>query len=383
MIYADHAATAPLDPAARAAMEPYLAQEFGNPSALYRHGLAARRAVELARQRIAACLGCAPEEIYFTSGGSEGNSWAVWHAARAALSGQGGGVLAVSAIEHHSLLRACDSMKAIGCRTRLLRPDGRGVISPEEAERALAHHPALLSVQYANNEVGAVQPIRAIAALCRAHGVLFHTDAVQAVGHIPLSLEGVDLLSASAHKFGGPKGVGFLYARRGDRPAPLISGGGQERGARGGTEPVYAIVGMAAALEAACKRREALAGQLRRMEAEFRAVLRAGCPQAVFRGPDGAGEKLPGLISVTLPGVRAEGMVYRMDLAGVCLSAGAACDQRGRREPSHVLTALGLTPEEAECTLRLSFGPANAPEDGAETARRLLAALADTRGLAG
>ena len=375
MIYADHAATTPLDPAARAAMEPYLAEQFGNPSSLYRLGLAGRRAVELARRSIAQCLGCMPEEIYFTSGGSESNTWAVWHAARAALTGTNrGGVLAVSAIEHHSLLRACRSMEPLGCRTVLLRPDGQGILPLEEVERALDRRPALLSVQYANNEVGAIQPIREIAARCRARGVLFHTDAVQAVGHIPLSLAQVDLLSASAHKFGGPKGVGFLYARHGLRPAPLICGGGQEQGVRGGTEPVCAIVGMAAALEAACARREELAARLRRMEEEFRAVLRAGCPEAVFRGPEGA-EKLPGLISVTLPGVRAEGMVYRMDMAGVCLSAGAACDQRGRREPSHVLTALGLPPEEAESTLRISFGPSNRSEDGAETARLLLSAL--------
>ncbi len=376
MIYADHAATAPLDPAARAAMEPWLgdaALGFGNPSGQYRLGRESRRAVEMARREIAGILCCAPEEVYFTSGGSEANTWAVWHAARDALA-RGGGRLMTTAVEHHSLLRACRSMAALGLETVTLRPGADGVLGMETVRRALAQRPALLSVQYANNEVGAVQPIREIAALCREHGVLFHTDAVQAMGHIPVMLENVDLLSASAHKFGGPKGVGFLYARRGLRPAPLICGGGQEDGVRGGTEPVYAIAGMAAALTQAEGRREAMAARLRRMEADFCSVLLAGCPEAGIHGP-ASEQKLPGLLSVTLPGVPAEGMVYRMDMAGVCLSAGAACDQRGRREPSHVLLALGLSAGEANCTLRISFGPSNRPEDGAETARLLLRAL--------
>ncbi len=375
MIYADHAATAPLDSAARAAMEPWLggASGFGNPSSQYRLGWESRRAIELARQEIAGHLGCAPEEIYFTSGGSEANTWAVWHAARDVLA-RGGGLLMTTAIEHHSILRACRSMAALGMETVTLRPGPDGMLTPETVRHALARRPALLSVQYANNEVGSVQPIREIAALCRARGVLFHTDAVQALGHIPVMLENIDLLSASAHKFGGPKGVGFLYARRGLRPAPLICGGGQEDGVRGGTEPVYAIAGMAAALTAAGARREALSVRLRQMETDFCAVLRAGCPGARFHGAP-SGQKLPGLISVTLPDAPAEGMVYRMDMAGVCLSAGAACDQRGRKESSHVLRALGLSAEEANCTLRISFGPSNRPEDGAETARLLLQAL--------
>lgn len=371
MIYADHAATTPLCPAAAAAMEPYLEQTFANPSAQYRTGWKERRAVELARRSIAACLGCQPGEIYFTSGGSEGNSWAVWNGALRALDESR--TLVTTPIEHHSLLRACQGMEALGVRTGLLAVDGTGQVLPQSLTAQLAAHPALVSVQYANNEVGTCQPIRALAEESHRAGTLFHTDAVQAVGHIPVELTDVDLLTASAHKFGGPKGVGFLYARRGVRLKPLIYGGSQEAGVRGGTESVASILGMAAALEWSLGRMEEQAGQLERLARDFRETLSAGFPQAIFRGK--AGQTLPGLVSVTLPGIPAERMVYRMDMAGVCLSAGAACDQTGRREPSHVLTAMGLSAQEAACTIRISFGSQNGAEDGTETARRLLQAL--------
>lgn len=371
MIYADHAATTPLLPAAAAAMEPYLKQNFANPSAQYRMGLEERRAVELARRSIAACLGCQPGEIYFTSGGSEGNSWAVWNGALHAL--RGSRTLVTAPVEHHSLLRACQGMESLGVCTGLLAVDGTGQVLPQSLTAQLAAHPALVSVQYANNEVGTCQPIRALAEESRRTGALFHTDAVQAAGHIPIDLTGIDLLTASAHKFGGPKGVGFLYARRGVKLKPLIYGGGQEAGVRGGTEAAASIVGMAAALEWSLSHMEERGRQLEQLAREFRETLAAGFPQAVFRGK--AGQTLPGLVSVTLPGCLAERMVYRMDMAGVCLSAGAACDQTRRREPSHVLTAMGLSAQEAACTIRISFGSQNGAEDGTETARRLLQAL--------
>ncbi len=367
IIYADHAATAPLRPEALAAMEPYLREKCANPSGQYRSGLDAKRAVETARRAIADCMGRWSEEIYFTSGGSEGNTWVVWNAALS------GGTVLTTSIEHHSVLNACKSMAARGLRWDKLAVDGRGRLDPAAVERRLSESaPALASVQWVNNEVGTVQDMAAVAAVCRARGVPLHSDGVQAAGHIPLDLENVDYLTASAHKFGGPKGVGFLYVRRGARLRPLIYGGKQESGLRGGTENVAGIVGMAAALMAAMGKMDDAGARYCRMAEEFRTALSAGFPGARFNSPlDG----LPGLVSVTIPGRKAEELVCRMDMAGVCVSAGAACDSGGTPEPSHVLTAMGRAPGEAMCTLRLSFGPANADGDGAEAARRLLAVL--------
>lgn len=373
MIYADHAATTPLSEAAWAAMEPYLTEEFANPSAQYRSGLKARRGIELARRKIAGCLGCQPNEIYFTSGGSEGNSWAIWNGALLALENHRG--LVTTAIEHHSLLRACSGMEALGVHTAKLSVDRLGRVLPETLEEQLAAHPALVSVQYANNEVGTIQPILELAGLSHRAGALFHTDAVQAVGHIPVDLAGIDLLTASAHKFGGPKGAGFLYARRGLRLRPLIYGGTQEQGIRGGTEAAASIVGMAEALEWSQKQQDGLARRLTGLERDFRQTLLAGYPQAEFHGEEG--HKLPGLVSVTLPGMSGEQLVYRMDMAGICLSAGAACDQTGKRKGSHVLAALGVSEEMSGCTVRVSFGSTNGARDGEETARQMLRVLQD------
>ncbi|MCC8182338.1 MAG: cysteine desulfurase [Clostridiales bacterium] len=369
MIYADHAATSPLLPAARSAMEPWL-EQFANPSSQYRAGLAARRAVEQARRQMAELLGCRPEELYFTSGGSEGNSWAIHNGAL--LGRERGRGLAVSAVEHHSLLRASAGASGLGIRTVCLPVDGTGRVLPDAL--AALPPPALVSVQYANNEVGTLQPVQALAEQAHRLGAVFHTDAVQAVGHVPVDLTGIDLLTASAHKFGGPKGVGFLYARRGIRLRPLIYGGSQEQGLRGGTESAALISGMAAALTWSMEHRETEARRLTALAQTFRATLQAGCSQVTFPGPE-AGTGLPGLVSVTLPGLSAEQAVYRLDMAGSCVSAGAACDQRGRREPSHVLTAMGLDTEQAQRTLRISFGSSSQEGDGRALAEQVLSLL--------
>lgn len=371
MIYADHAATTPLCPPAREAMEPYLTADFANPSAQYRQGLAARRGVELSRRQIAALMGCQPNEIYFTSGGSEGNSWAVWNGALRAL--KGARRMAAAAIEHHSLLRACQGMEALGVATDSLPVDGAGRILREGLELALRRRPALVSLQYVNNEVGTVQPLEELASLAQAQGAWVHTDAVQAVGHLPVSLKGVDFLTASAHKFGGPKGIGFLYVRRGIPLRPLIYGGGQEGGLRGGTEAAASIAGMAAALEWSLARTEEERKNRLAAEKGFRETMSALCPEAVYHGAEE--DRLPGLISVALPGMEAEQLVYRMDIAGICVSAGAACDQTGRKRPSHVLTAMGVSAGEAARTLRVSFGSATRPQEGEAVARALWAAL--------
>ena len=352
MIYADHAATTPLCPQAREAMEPYLSQNFGNPSAQYRLGLESRRAVEQSRRKIAACLQCRPEEIYFTSGGSEGNTWAVWSGGRTKP-------VLTGAAEHHSIIKIS---RVLPVSTRTIPVDETGkIIVPETVAGA-----SLVSVQYANNEVGTIQPVEELSELCRKQGVLFHTDAVQAAGHIPINLKLADMLTASAHKFGGPKGTGFLYVRKGTPLHPFISGGGQESGFRGGTENVAGIVGMAAALEYALAHMAEQRVKLERMEAAFRKTLLEQMPGVRFNGnPD----KLPGLISVTVPGRSAEELVYRLDMAGVCVSAGAACSSRGKTELSHVLTAMGVA--DAACTIRVSFGSTNGISDGAETAKIL------------
>lgn len=368
MLYADYAATAPLLDCAREAMEPFLRETFANPSALYRAGAQARRALEMARWEIADLLGCQPSEIYFTSGGSEGNSWAAWNGALFRPRGNGG--IVTSAIEHHSLLRACETLGAIGTPTRILPVTSTGMVSTDTLQTALKAHPTLVSIQYANNEVGTVQDIPVLGDLCHRAGALFHTDAVQAVGHIPLELTEVDLLTASAHKFGGPKGIGFLYVRRGIHLRPLIYGGGQEQGVRGGTENVAAVAGMAAALAWTMAHRADTARRLEEVEHSFSAALREGCPQAVFHSV--GTPKLPGLVSVALPGIGAEQLVYRLDTAGICVSAGAACDQRGAKQPSHVLLAMGVPTKLANSTIRVSFGPGSRPEEGRTVAEALI-----------
>lgn len=371
MIYADHAATTPLEPAAWEAMRPWLATYYANPAALYRSGLAAHRAVEQARQTVARCLGCAPAQIFFTSGGSESNTWAILSGA--ARQGPGSREVITTPIEHHSVSGVCGSLAGQGISVRTLPVDEWGRVDAAALEQAVARHPRMVSIQYANNEVGVIQDVPTLARICRAQDVVLHVDGVQAVGHLDLALDGVDMLSAAAHKFGGPKGIGFLYARQPRTLRPLIFGGNQQQGLRPGTEPVAQIVGLAKALEVTCAKRKEQAAAKRALASEFCRVLQAGWPQARFHSrKDG----LPGLVSVGLPGHEGQNMTYRLDVAGVCVSPGAACDNTGTAVPSHVLLALGGTAaQDALCTLRFSFGSANRPGDGAEAARRLVQIL--------
>ena len=370
-IYADHAATTPLEPEAWEAMRPWLTESFANPAALYRSGLAAHRAVEEARRTVARCLGCSPAGIFFTSGGSESNTWAILSGA--ARQGPGSREMITTPIEHHSVSGACRFLHDRGLAVHTLPVDQWGRVDTADLEQALRRHPRMVTIQYANNEVGTIQDVPAIAALCRAQEVPLHLDAVQAVGQLELALDGVDLLSASAHKFGGPKGIGFLYARQPRMLHPLIFGGNQQHGLRPGTEPVAQIVGLARALEVACARRAERAAAKRAMASEFCRTLREQWPAARFHSRK---EGLPGLVSVGLPGREGQDLTYRLDVAGVCVSPGAACDNAGTPVPSHVLLALGGTAaQDALCTLRFSFGSANHPGDGAEAARRLVGIL--------
>ena len=370
-IYADHAATTPLMPEALEAMLPWLKDGFGNPSSLHSFGRKARKAVEEARATIAECINANLEEIFFTSGGTEANNWVV--------KGTTGGLL-VSAYEHHSILNAAGSELKRGREVGSIQPSGHGVVGVRQLRNALANAECraggsklgLVSVMAAQNEIGAINPIRELCAEAHAQGELFHTDAVQAVGkiHIDVNDWNVDFLSASAHKFGGPKGVGFLYAKDGKAPMRLLDGGAQERGTRAGTENVAGIVGAAAALRASCDRMDEVSAQLHFLAATFAADLCAMFPDASIVGPMKPKDRLPGFISVVIPGHPSEGLLHILDMKGIAVSAGAACNSK-ETKVSHVLKAIGLADKYTTCTLRVSLGPENTKND----VKRILAAL--------
>ena len=354
-VYADHAATTPLLPEALEAMLPWLKGGFGNPSSLHSFGRAARKAVEDARATIAECLHAEPKEIFFTSGGTEANNWAI--------KGTTGGLL-VSAYEHHSILNAAESERRKGRKVAFAKPTKRGQVGLRQLTASWFDRVGLVSVMAANNEIGAVNRIGELCAKAHQDGALFHTDAVQAVGKIRIDVRewGVDFLSASAHKFGGPKGVGFLYAADGRAPTRLLDGGGQERDARAGTENVAGIVGMAAALKT-CRERQMDSSIALLMSANLlREAISGIFPTAVFQGPEKPRDRIPGFVSVTIPEHPAEGMLHVFDLKGIAVSAGAACNSK-ETKVSHVLKAIGLSDEAARCTLRISLGPSNTVED--------------------
>lgn len=363
-IYLDHAATAPIAPAALDAMMPFLSEICGNPSALYRAGLISRRAIRESRERHAAALGCRPEEIYFTAGGTEADNWFLKSMARDSRVRGGGRHIITGAIEHHAVLHTCDRLAEEGFEITRLPCDAGGRYRCTDLAGAIRPDTLCISLMAANNETGVIQPIEALAALARSRGIPFHTDAVQTVGHIPVDVRtlGVDALSLSAHKFGGPKGVGALFIRRGTELSALLSGGSQERMRRAGTENVAGLAGAGAALEQAVRdmaSNAAAAAELR--DAVWQDISRI-CPDARRNGyTDGC---LPGHLNITLPGHEAERMILQLDRLGIAVAAGSACTA-GSPEPSHVLTAMGLSFADAQCTLRLTFGSANRPEDRA------------------
>ena len=366
MIYADHAATTKLSPRALKAMMPFLTEEYGNASSLYAPGRRARRAVDRAREAVAACVGALPGEIYFTACGTESDNWAIRAAAEA---GPGDGLFVTTAVEHHAVLRTFEALRRSGRRTEILGVDGCGRLSPETLRQAVGNRAAFVSVMAANNEVGTLMPLAELAELAHGAGALFHTDAVQALGHVPLDVSalGVDMMSFSAHKFGGPKGVGGLYVRKGVPLPPGLYGGGQEHGLRSGTENVAGIVGMAAALEESCGGMSETAARV----AALRDRLTAGIlklPAARLTGDPA--ERLPGTASFVFGGVEGEALVLLLDQRGICASSGSACSA-GALEPSHVLLAMGFSPDEAQGALRLSLGPENTQEEIDEILRVL------------
>ncbi len=359
-VYADQAATTALGKAAWEAMEPWLKNAFGNPSALYEEGRLARDCVEAAREKTAQLLGAQPREICFTSGGTEADNWAVYKAA--ALGAESGKRhLILSAFEHHAVLNPAKALEREGFEVTLLPVHENGIVRTEELERAIRPDTALVSVMFVNNEVGTIQPAAELGAVCREKGVLFHTDAVQAAGHLPIDLKKlpVDLLSLSAHKFHGPKGIGALYMRSGTALQSLIQGGGQERGKRAGTENVAAIAGLAAALEESLSDREA---KDRYVEGLRRTVQEALLSIEGSRLNGDLQKRLPGSLNVSFRGIEAEALVVYLDMKKIAVSSGAACEA-GALEPSHVLTAMGLSDSEAKGALRITLDETNTREE--------------------
>ena len=359
-IYLDHAATTAVSPEVLREMLPFMTECFGNAASIHGTGREAHRALDRARKQVAAVLGAQPQEIYFTSGGSESDNWAVKGVAWAAR-GRGKHVI-TSAVEHHAVLNACAWLEGMGFEVTRLPVDALGRVDPDSVARALRPDTVLISVMTANNEIGTLQPIREIGELARSRGVPFHTDAVQAAGHIPVNVEElqVDLLSLSAHKFHGPKGVGVLYVRRGTKLDSLIHGGAQERGLRAGTPNVPGAVGLAKALDLAAASLPESADRVRALRDLLIREIRARIPDAVLNGdPE---RRLPGNVHFSFPGVDGEALLLRLDLAGIACSGGSACTS-GAQEPSHVLAAIGQAPDLAKGGLRMTLGEENTPEE--------------------
>ena len=352
LIYADNAATTKMSRAAVDAMLPYMDEIYGNPSSLYAFGQKAREALEDARRRIAACLGCEPMELTFTSGGSEADTQAIRSAA-ALGTRKGKRHIISTAFEHHAVLHTLKKLESEGFEVPLLNVHENGLVTPEQVREAIRPDTCLVTVMYANNEIGTVQPIPEIGAVCREAGVLFHTDAVQAAGHLPIDVraQNIDLLSLSAHKFHGPKGIGALYVRRGVLLSPLIEGGAQERGKRAGTENVPAIMGMAAALEESCAHIEENAARVSALRDRLIAGL-SEIPHSVLNG--GPDRRLPGNVNFCFEGVEGEALLLLLDDKGICASSGSACTS-GSLDPSHVLLAIGRPHEIAHGSLRLTI----------------------------
>ena len=362
MIYADHASTTALSPKALEAMLPYFTQNYGNPSSLYAFGQQAKSDLEEARAAVARCLNAKPEEIYFTSGGTEADNWALRGVAELmALKGRKAGHIITTAIEHHAILHTAQYLEKNGYDVTYLPVDGDGMVDPAAVEAAIRPDTILISVMAANNEIGTIEPIAEIGAIAKAHKVLFHTDAVQAVGHIPVDVEAwnVDLLSLSGHKFGGPKGVGVLYMRKPLRLPPLIHGGGQEKGRRSGTENVPGAVGLAAALTEAVENLPAESVRL----AALRDKLMAGLSALPYTRATGSlTHRLPGTASFVFEGVEGEALLLHLDARGICASSGSACSSASL-DPSHVLLSIGLPHAIAHGSLRISLGPDNTEAD--------------------
>ena len=352
-IYADNAATTKMSRAAIAAMLDCMESHYGNPSSLYELGQEAKELLEKARAEIAAVIGAEPGEIYFTSGGSEADNQAI--RSGAAIGKKTGKRHIIStAFEHHAVLHTLKKLEEEGFEVTLLPVHEDGIVRVEELEAAIRDDTCLVTVMFANNEIGTIQPIRELGAVCRARGVLFHTDAVQAVGHLPIDVraDNIDLLSSSAHKYHGPKGVGFLYARKGIRLTNLIEGGAQEKGKRAGTENLAGVLGMAAALKESAAHMTENAARMAALRDRLIAGL-AEIPHSALNGD--AKKRLPGNVNFCFEGIEGESLLLLLDERGICASSGSACTS-GSLDPSHVLLAIGRVHDVAHGSLRLTIG---------------------------
>ena len=360
MIYADNAATTKMSCTAIDAMLPYMNELYGNPSSLYGLGQRAKEALEEARERIAACIGASPKEITFTSGGSEADNQAIRSAALLGAR-KGKRHIISTAFEHHAILHTLKKLEGEGFEVELLPVGELGTVTAQQVAEAIREDTALVTIMYANNEIGSVLPIPEIGAVCRERGVLFHTDAVQAAGHLSIDVkaQNIDLLSLSAHKFHGPKGIGVLYARQGVPLTSLIEGGAQERGKRAGTENVSAVAGMAAALEESCAHMAENAAKV----SVLRDRLIAGLSQIPHSALNGDPvNRLPGNVNFCFEGIEGESLLLLLDDRGICASSGSACTS-GSLDPSHVLLAIGRPHEVAHGSLRLSLCEENTEAD--------------------
>ena len=366
-IYADNAATTQLDKAAFEAMTPWLLDEYGNASQPYSFARKPKKAIAEARETIAACIGALPEEIFFTSGGTESDNWVI---KGSAFSDPNKTATITSAFEHHAVLHSCAAVEQLGYPVAYLWPDEEGYILPETLRATITDSTRLVSVMFANNELGTIQPIKDLCDIAHERGALFHTDAVQAVGHVPIDVHklGVDFLSASAHKFNGPKGIGFLYVRKGVDLIPYVDGGAQEVGRRAGTENIASIVGMAIALKNNCDTMSDNEKHLRSLENTVIELLSAGRVRFVRNG---GADTLPGVLSLAFPGKEGEAILHRMDLMGISISTGSACDSKNT-EISHVLQAIHLDEERALGTIRISLGKNNSESDAEAIAAALI-----------
>ena len=360
MIYADNAATTKMSEAAVNTMVSLIGDTYGNPSSLYAFGQKAKEALEKAREEVAEAIGATPREILFTSGGSEADNQALISAAKLGEK-KGKKHIISTAFEHHAILHTLKKLEEEGFEVTLLPVHENGIVRPEEVEAAIKDETALVTVMYANNEIGTIQPIREIGAICRKHGVLFHTDAVQAVGHIKVNVEedNIDLLSASGHKFHGPKGTGFLYAKKGIKLTNLIEGGAQERGKRAGTENVPGIAAMATALKESVENLDSYAAKLTPIRDKIIAGLKE-IPHSAINGDENS--RVPSNINFCFEGIEGESLLLLLDDKGIAASSGSACTS-GSLDPSHVLLAIGRVHDVAHGSLRLSLGEDITDED--------------------
>ena len=359
-IYLDNAATTRVRPEVAAEVLPIMTEVFGNASSVHAFGREGKKALEKARVQVANAIGAKKEEIYFTAGGSEADNWALKGAA-AQLKGKGNHIITTQ-IEHHAILHTCKALEKDGFKVTYLPVDEYGLVTAEQVEAAITPETILVSIMFANNEIGTVEPIKEIGAVCKAHKVLFHTDAVQAIGHVAVDVKdmNIDMLSMSGHKFYAPKGVGALYLRTGVRLQNLIEGGAQERSRRAGTENLPAIVGMGKAIELICEEMEEENARITAMRDRLIAGILEKIPDARLNGhPE---KRLPGNVNVSIRFIEGEALLLSLDMAGIAGSSGSACTS-GSLDPSHVLLSIGLVHEVAHGSLRLTFSDYNTMED--------------------